>query len=72
MRVGDLVRYWFARKYSVFGVVIEKFDYELNQFQPSPRQGTYLYSVEILGEDGRVEGFDIHEGDVWEVLSEGG
>ena len=55
----------------MFGVVIEKFDYEPIPGHPV-QHGTYLYSVEILGEDGRIEGFDIHEGDEWEVLSEGG
>ena len=68
MKPGDLVRYLFARKFPVFGVVIEKFDYEMNQFPP--RHGTYLYTVEILGEDGKVEVFDIHKGDEWEVISE--
>jgi len=71
VKPGDLVRYWFARKYSVFGVVIEKFDYKPIPGHPV-QHGTYLYSVEILGEDGRIEGFDIHQGDVWEVISEAG
>ena len=68
MKPGDLIRYMFARKYPIFGVVIEKHDHELNQFQPSPRQGTYLYTVKILEENGRIEVLDIHQGDLWEVL----
>lgn len=67
MRVGDLIRYWFARKYPVVGVVTEKHDYNLT----TPIQkGTYLYSVKILKNDCTIETFDIHEGDNWEVLSE--
>ena len=66
MRVGDLVKYWFARECLVFGVVIEKCDYEINNVV---EQGTYLYSVGILESDGVVEKFDIHERDEWEVIS---
>ena len=65
MKPGDLVRYWFARKYPVFGVVTEKYSYEADHpVQP----GTYLYSVVILVDGGSKEIFDIHEGDKWEVI----
>ena len=66
MKPGDLVRYWFARKCPVFGVVIEKYDYETNNIIS---QGTYLYTVDILEPDGTMEKFDIHEGDEWEIIA---
>ena len=66
MKTGDLIRYWFARKYPIFGVVIEKYDYEIKYIQ----KGTYLYTVDILKPDGTMEKFDIHEGDKWELIGE--
>jgi len=69
MKTGDLIRYWFARKYPIFGVVIEKYDYEINNII---QEGTYLYTVDILQTDGTIEKFDIHKGDKWELIGETG
>lgn len=68
MKTGDLIRYWFARKYPIFGVVIEKYDYEIKYIT----QETYLYTVDILKPDGTIEKFDIHKGDKWELIGETG
>jgi len=67
MKRGDLIRYWFAPKYPIFGVVIEKYDYQINSII---QEGTYLYTVDILKPDGTMEKFDIHEGDKWELIGE--
>ena len=70
MKTGDLVKYWFARKYPVFGLVIRKWEYPCDH--SALPQGTYIYSVEIMENNGQVSAFDIHVGDQWEVISEGG
>lgn len=70
MNLGDLVTYWFAGKYPCMGIVVKKWDW--NTGEARAPLGTYMYSIEILENNGRVSMFDIHEGDSWEVHSETG
>ena len=68
MNPGDFVRYYFARKYPVIGIVLRKWEYEGSNDVST--HGTYVYSVEIMENNGVVGVFDIHVGDEWEILSE--
>lgn len=65
MKPGDLVKYWFARKYPVTGVLLKK--YELGNVIAQSR---YLYTIEILEGSGCVSSFDVYVGDHVEVISE--
>lgn len=60
-----MVRYWFARKYPVTGLVVNKID-----LCDGDQQGTYLYTVDIMENDGRISAFDVHNGDRFNVLCE--
>ena len=65
MNPGDLVMYWLARKYPVFGLVLRKYECDHSALP----QGTYMFSVEIMENNGQVSSFDIHVGDQWEVIN---
>lgn len=71
MKPGDLVRYWFARKYPVFGTVLNLKRLEGHRFsEGSIEHPSYLYTIDILNVEGMIECFDVYEGDTWEVINE--
>lgn len=60
-----MVLYWFAGKYPYVGLVVRRV--VLNH---EPLYSTYLYTAEIMENDGRLSTFDVHDGDRFEILCE--